>query len=66
MYPANSKTVRAAPPAIKPEPCLEGKILTLVLANLPITSCGTVPLITGAKIKAFLPALEAFSIAVGT
>ena len=39
LTPATSNTIRTAPPAITPEPSIDGLIIILQAPNLPTTRC---------------------------
>lgn len=61
LIPATSKTVLTAPPAITPDPSIEGRIITLHAPKLPVISCEMVKdLVNSIVIKFFLASVFAF------
>ena len=61
LTPATSNTILTAPPAITPEPSIEGLIITLQAPKLPLTWCGILnDFVIGNLIKFFLPFVFAF------
>ena len=67
LIPATSNTVRTDPPAITPEPSIEGRIIILHAPKLPMTLCGILnDFVIGIFIKFFLPSVFAFLKALTT
>jgi hypothetical protein len=67
LTPATSKTIRTAPPAITPEPSIEGRIITLQAPKVPRTLCGILKdFVIGSFIKFFRPSVFAFLKALTT
>jgi hypothetical protein len=67
LTPATSNTIRTAPPAITPEPSIDGRIITLQAPKLPITLCGILKdFVIGSFIKFFRPSVFAFLKALTT
>ena len=61
LTPATSNIIRTAPPAITPEPSIDGRIITLQAPNSPITRCGILKdFVIGSFIRFFLPSVFAF------
>ena len=61
LIPATSRTVRTAPPAITPDPSIEGLIIILHAPVVLTTLCGILnDFVIGIVIKFFLPSVFAF------
>jgi hypothetical protein len=67
LIPATSNTVRTAPPAITPEPSIEGLRIILQAPKFPLTLCGILnDFVIGTWIKFFRASVFAFLKALTT
>ena len=67
LIPATSKTVLTEPPAITPEPSIDGRIIILHAPKLPLTRCGILnDFVIGILIKFLRPSVFAFLKALTT